>query len=222
MKNMLGPSLMCADLMNLAPEIKEMDEAGVDFYHVDIMDGDFVPNIALGPDFVSQLRNLTGKPLDIHMMVRNPERFIKMFVAAGANMISVHCEATDHLQRTLATIKDSGLKAGVAINPGTPLDRLNYALDVTDYVCVMTVNPGFASQKFIPAMFQKVADLKDLIDESGRDVQIEVDGNIGAASIPRCLDSGASMFVLGTSAVFTSGSSLAANINKTRELVNAP
>lgn len=156
----IGPSLMCADLGRLIEHIHRLDKAEVDFYHFDIMDGNFVPNITLGPDLLKALRPHTDKPFDAHLMVEEPERFIELIAEAGANMISVHAESKVHLQRALQRIRSYGLKAGVALNPSTPLCMLDYVMDCLDYVCVMTVNPGFAGQKFIPSTMRKIKDLK--------------------------------------------------------------
>ncbi|WP_018665385.1 ribulose-phosphate 3-epimerase [Heyndrickxia acidiproducens] len=217
--NKIGPSLMCADLGHLAENIREMDKAGVDFYHLDVMDGLFVPNFTLGPDFIKTVRKLTDKPLDTHLMIRNPERYIDLFAGCGSDMISVHAEATDNLQGALVKIKNAGLKAGVAINPATPLDVLDYVYDVTDYVVVMTVNPGFAGQKFIPAVYEKIARLHEKIEQNHFDIEIEVDGNIGAGTIPACKQNGATMYVCGTSAVFKKEGTLGENVARTRQLL---
>lgn len=219
MAALIGPSLMCADLMNLRLQVEEMDRAGVDYYHVDIMDGNFVPNLALGPDFVRQLRAVTGKPIGIHMMVDAPERYVDTFAACGANLMAVHCEATTHLQRALTQIRAAGMQAGVAINPATPIEQLEYVLDVIDYVCVMTVNPGFSGQAFIPSMYGKIRDLHGLIGRAGCDIRIEVDGNIGAQTIPHCQEAGAEWFVCGTSAVFNPSGTLYDNVQATRRLL---
>lgn len=214
----LGPSLMCADLANLERDIRELDEAGVDFYHLDIMDGQFVPNFTLGPDLVKRIRELTDTKLDVHLMVNEPERHIDLFAECGVDMISVHAEATDNLQRILTNIKAKNIKAGVAINPATSLEFFDYVYDVVDYVVIMTVNPGFAGQQFIPAMYEKISRLRDKIASYGRDIEIQVDGNIGENTIPTCKANGATMYVLGTSAVFNKEHSLKGNMDRTRAL----
>ncbi|AWG44799.1 ribulose-phosphate 3-epimerase (plasmid) [Priestia filamentosa] len=199
---LIGPSLMCADMGILKETVIRLDQAGVDFFHLDIMDGNFVPNFTMGPDLIKSIRPYTNKPFDVHLMVKNPENHLDTFIESGANMISVHVEATDHLQKTLKTIRDKGLKAGVALNPSTPLQELVYVLDTIDYVTVMTVNPGFAGQKFIPLMYQKISDLKHLLNKAEYEIDIQVDGNIGYETIPDVLKNGANMLVCGTSSLF--------------------
>lgn len=216
----IAPSLMCTDLGNVENDIKQLDEANVDFYHIDIMDGQFVSNFTLGPDFVKTVRNLTKKPLDVHIMSFKPESFINLFHEAGADMISIHVEATNNLQGTLKKIQDLGMKAGVAINPSTPLSTLDYVYDVIDYVTLMTVNPGFAGQTFIPSMYGKIAELKAKIQEKNPNIKIEVDGNIGATTIPNCVKAGADWFIGGTSAIYKKDDSLYNNVQKTKELLN--
>ncbi|PEE45836.1 ribulose-phosphate 3-epimerase [Priestia megaterium] len=201
---LIGPSLMCADMGVLKETVIRLDQAGVDFFHLDVMDGSFVPNFTMGPDLIKSIRPYTNKPFDVHLMVKNPENHLDTFIEAGANMISVHAEATEHLQRTLQTIRDKGLKAGVALNPSTPIEELKYVIDTVDYITVMTVNPGFAGQKFIPLMYQKVKDLKHLFDKEGYNIDIQVDGNIGYETIPGVIENGANMLVCGTSSLFKS------------------
>ncbi|MEH7024172.1 ribulose-phosphate 3-epimerase [Priestia megaterium] len=201
---LIGPSLMCADMGVLKETVIRLDQAGVDFFHLDVMDGSFVPNFTMGPDLIKSIRPYTNKPFDVHLMVKNPENHLDTFIEAGANMISVHAEATEHLQRTLQTIRDKGLKAGVALNPSTPIEELKYVIDTVDYITVMTVNPGFAGQKFIPLMYQKVKDLKQLFDKEGYNIDIQVDGNIGYETIPGVIENGANMLVCGTSSLFKS------------------
>ncbi|MFD1388933.1 ribulose-phosphate 3-epimerase [Oceanobacillus oncorhynchi subsp. oncorhynchi] len=212
----LGPSLMCANLGNLERDIRQLDEADVDFYHIDIMDGQFVPNFTLGPDLVKAIRSYTSKPLDIHLMVKEPERHIDLFASCGVEYMSIHAEATTNLHSTLKKIKDYGIKAGVALNPATPVSALSHVLELIDYIVLMTVNPGFAGQQFIPAMYDKIKEVKSIINDHPIDIQ--VDGNIGAATIPTCKEQGATMYVLGTSAVFNSNHTLKENVAITREL----
>lgn len=215
----VAPSLMVTDLSRVGEDIKELDNAGVEQYHIDIMDGHFVPNFTLGPDFVKKINELTNTPLDLHLMIENPENFINMFYEAGADMISIHAEATNNLEGTLQKIQKLGMKAGVAINPATPLSALDYIYPVIDYVLVMTVNPGFAGQKFIPAMYQKIADLRQIIDSKGMNIDIEVDGNLGAQTIPGCVNNGAEWFVGGTSSVYQKDHSLTKNVAAVRQLL---
>lgn len=216
----IAPSLMCTDLGNVEKDIKELDEAGIDLYHIDIMDGTFVPNFTLGPDFVKTVRELTDKPLDIHIMAEKPERFIDLFHQAGSDMIAIHAETTNNLQGTLTKIQDLGMKAGVAINPSTPLDVLDYVYNVIDYVVIMTVNPGFAGQTFIPEMYDKIANLKAEITKRNLNIEIMVDGNIGKDTIPKSKEKGATIFVGGTSSVYKSGLSLTENVKNTRNLLD--
>lgn len=215
----VAPSLMVTDLSRVGEDIKELDNAGVEQYHIDIMDGHFVPNFTLGPDFVKKINELTNTPLELHLMIENPENFIDMFYEAGADMISIHAEATNNLEGTLQKIQKLGMKAGVAINPATPLSVLDYIYPVIDYVLVMTVNPGFAGQKFIPAMYQKIADLRQIIDSKGMNIAIEVDGNLGAQTIPGCVNNGAEWFVGGTSSVYQKDHSLTKNVAAVRQLL---
>ena len=183
------------------------------------MDGVFVPNFGLNLDFVKRVREITEKPLDVHLMVTDPSRYIDTFAEAGADMISIHAEATTNLQGDLARIQAHGLKAGVAINPATSLDVLEYVYDVTDYVVVMTVNPGFAGQKFIPAIYDKIQELSDQIKKRRLKIEIQVDGNIGENTIPKCKDNGATMYIGGSSAVYNSAGTLEENVKKTKQLL---
>ncbi|SDK01122.1 ribulose-phosphate 3-epimerase [Sediminibacillus albus] len=204
----IGPSLMCADMGTLQNTVKRLDEANVDFFHFDIMDGKFVPNFTMGPDMIKSLRAHTNKLFDAHLMIEEPERYIDLFADAGCDMISVHAEAATHLQRTLQKIKNRGLRAGVALNPATPLNCLEYVWDTVDYIVLMTVNPGFAGQKFIPMTLKKITLLKNLIEDSGRNIDIQVDGNISYEVIPQVLERGAEMLVCGTSCLFRKEESL--------------
>lgn len=217
---LIGPSLMCADMGLLRETTARLDSADVDFFHFDIMDGTFVPNFTMGPDMVKSLRPVTDKPFDVHLMVNQPEDHIDLFADAGADMISIHAEATLHLQGVLAKIKKRGLKAGVAVNPATPIDCLRYVLDVTDFVTIMTVNPGFAGQTFIPATYGKITDVLTMIKNSEYDIKIEVDGNIGPKTIPHVLQNGASMLVCGTSSIFKRDDSLENNVKNLRAFLD--
>jgi ribulose-phosphate 3-epimerase len=195
---------MCADWGNLKANVQMLERGGVDYYHFDIMDGNFVPNFTMGPDLLKALRSATDKPFDIHLMVEEPERYIDMFADAGADWISVHAESKTHLQRALQQIRGRGLKAGVALIPSTPLSFLEYVLDVTDYVCLMTVNPGFAGQTFISSMYKKISALRAMIESGGSRTEIQVDGNISYEAIPKVVENGASLLVCGTSSLFMS------------------
>ena len=213
----IGPSLMCANLARLEEDIAALERGGIDFYHFDIMDGRFVPNFSLSPDHIKTLRPLSTALFDAHLMIDEPERYIDMITAAGANMISIHAESKGHLKRNLQHIKSNGLQAGIALNPSTPLHQLDYIMDSIDYVCLMTVNPGFAGQRFIPATMRKLADLKDKIKQSGKDIAIEVDGNISFEITAEVVANGADMLVGGTSSIFSAGASLESNIKQLRE-----
>ncbi|WP_181347087.1 ribulose-phosphate 3-epimerase [Thalassobacillus sp. CUG 92003] len=198
----LGPSLMCADMGLLRSTVEEFDQAGIDYFHFDIMDGNFVPNFSMGIDMVKDLRPHTDKPFDIHLMVAQPDSFIPFFADAGADMITIHAEISGHVQRVLQSIKQQGLKAGIALNPSTPLQALDYIIEDLDYITVMTVNPGFAGQSFIPSMYRKISDLNKLIQASNLDIAIQVDGNIGFETAPQAVAEGADMLVCGTSSLF--------------------
>jgi ribulose-phosphate 3-epimerase len=208
----IAPSILSADFSRLAEEVESVTAAGADLLHVDVMDGHFVPNITLGPPLVSSLDQVTDLPLDIHLMIEHPERFIDAFRKAGADWISVHAEACPHLHRTVQQIKETGARAGVALNPATPLSYLEVVLGDLDFVLIMTVNPGFGGQKFIPTVVEKIRKLRGIIDKAGLAVEIEVDGGIKIDNIAKVGRAGGEVFVAG-SAVFESkdyGATLAA------------
>jgi ribulose-phosphate 3-epimerase len=200
----IAPSILSADFARLAHEIEKVEIAGADVLHLDIMDGHFVPNLTIGPPVVSSIRKITNLPLDVHLMVDCPECLLDEFIRAGANWISVHIEADVHLDRTLHYIKKNGIRGGVAINPATSLSLLDEILPSADYVLVMTVNPGFGGQEFIPSTLKKIRRLKDSIVSNGYPTRIEVDGGIGPDNLDSILTAGADIIVAG-SAVFSAG-----------------
>ncbi len=203
MKKYLSASIMCADLLNMEKSIKDLERAGIDYLHVDIMDGAFVPNITLGFDLINALKKLTDIPLDVHMMVNEPSKFIDLMNLSGNDILCVHFESELHIARTLESIKKKGIKAGLAINPGTPVENLRYASDLIDMALVMSVNPGFAGQKIVPFAERKVKDARELLDSLGHhEILIEVDGNISPENGMLLSRAGADIFVLGTSALF--------------------
>ncbi len=198
------PSILSADFSKLKDEIIEVEEAGADIIHCDIMDGHFVPNISFGAKIVSDVDKITDLPLDVHFMIDNPERFIDEFHRAGANYISVHFENNLHLNRIIHQIKDLGIKAGVVLNPSTPVFMLEDIIRFVDYVLIMSVNPGFGGQKFIDNSVRKIGKLKEMISGYNPDCCIEVDGGIGVDNIKEISEAGADMFVCGAS-IFNSG-----------------
>ncbi|NBD31563.1 MAG: ribulose-phosphate 3-epimerase [Cyanobacteria bacterium] len=202
-QTVIAPSILSADFSRLGEEIKAVDKAGADWIHVDVMDGRFVPNITIGPLIVNAIRPLTDKPLDVHLMIVEPEKYVADFAKAGADIISVHAEhnASPHLHRTLQLIKDQGKQAGVVLNPGTPLELIDYTLELCDLVLIMSVNPGFGGQKFIPAILPKIRQLRKMCDERGLDPWIEVDGGLKGNNTWQVLEAGANAIVAG-SAVF--------------------
>jgi ribulose-phosphate 3-epimerase len=201
---LIAPSLLASDFASLATEIAAAERGGADLLHVDIMDGHFVPNLTMGPPVVKAIKRVARVPLDVHLMIEEPDRFIEAFVEAGASMISVHAEVLYHLNRTVHFIKSFGVKAGVAINPGTPVVALEEIAGDVDHVLVMTVNPGFGGQTFIPRSESKVRAVRQLLDRAGSKAPIEVDGGIDTTNAGRIVAAGARILVAGTS-IFGSG-----------------
>lgn len=197
----VAPSILAADLAALGSAVRRVEAAGADFIHIDVMDGQFVPNITFGPGTVRALRAVTGLPLDVHLMIADPDRYLADFAAAGADIITVHAEACLHLHRTLQRIRELGVKAGVAYNPATPLESLPLVADQADLVLVMSVNPGFGGQKFIPGALAKIRAAAKMMSESGCAAEIEVDGGVNSENAPQVIAAGATVLVAGT-AVF--------------------
>ena len=197
----IAPSILAADFTRLGEELQAIEQAGADWVHIDVMDGHFVPNITLGPFVVEAVKRATSLPLDVHLMIEEPERYIEDFVRAGANTVGVQVEACPHLHRTVGQIRDAGARACVVLNPATPASAVDVVLPDVDQVLVMTVNPGFGGQKFITSMLPKIEALRARIDELALDVTLEVDGGIASETIARAAAAGADTFVAGT-AVF--------------------
>lgn len=206
MSKLLSASVMCADLMNMEKSIRELEKAGIDYLHVDIMDGSFVPNITLGFDFINAVKRITDIPLDVHMMVNNPAQFLDLMNLGKDDYLCIHYEGDIHAQRTLAKIREKGCKSGLAINPQTPVECFEHLLDYMDMALVMTVSPGFAGQKIFAGAGDKVRKTRDFLDEKGfRNIPIEVDGNISPENGAMLSKVGAEIFVLGTSSLFIKG-----------------
>jgi ribulose-phosphate 3-epimerase len=217
----LAPSILSADFARLGDDVMKAEEAGADWIHVDIMDGHFVPNMTIGPPVVAALRRVTRLPLDVHLMIEQPDRYVDAFADAGADLITVHQEATRHLHRTLEAIRECGARPGVAINPATPSGTLDEILALVDMVLVMTVNPGFGGQRFIRSTLRKIEMLRRSLAERGMpEVEIEVDGGIAPATAPEVTRAGATVLVAGA-AVFNDRASVADNLTALRRAIPA-
>lgn len=194
----IAPSILSANFAKLGEEVKEVEKAGAELIHIDVMDGHFVPNITMGPIVVEALRPLTTLPLDVHLMIENPDLYIESFAKAGADYITVHVEACPHLHRTLQLIRSFGVKSGVVLNPHTPVETIQHVLEEVDLVLFMTVNPGFGGQKFIHSVVPKVRQLAETIREKELAIEIEIDGGINEETIVPCVEAGATIFVAGS------------------------
>ncbi|WP_269715167.1 ribulose-phosphate 3-epimerase [Caulobacter sp. NIBR2454] len=209
---LIAPSILASDFAKLGEEVRAITAAGADWVHIDVMDGHFVPNITIGPDVVKALRPHSALPFDVHLMIAPADPYIEAFVAAGADYVSVHPEAGPHLNRTLQLIRQLGAKAGVVFNPSTPVETIEWMMEDIDLLLVMSVNPGFGGQSFITSQLKKVERLRAMIDASGRDIQLEVDGGVNPITARDCVNAGATALVAG-SAVFKGGpDAYAANI----------
>lgn len=214
----IAPSILTADFLNLGEQIAAAEQAGVDYIHVDVMDGRFVPNLTIGPLITAALRRATSLPLDVHLMIVEPERYIEDFAKAGADIITVHQEVSPHLHRTLQAIRDLGCRAGISINPATPVNTLDDAIYACDLVLVMTVNPGFGGQSLIPEAVGKISQVRQMVRDRGLNVEIEADGGINARTIASIVQAGAETIVAG-SAVYRPGTSVADAVAELRAAV---
>ncbi len=209
---LISPSILSADFARLGEEVRAIDAAGADWIHVDVMDGHFVPNITIGPGVVKALRTHTTKPLDVHLMISPVDGFLEAFAEAGADIITIHPEAGPHPHRTVQAIKALGKQAGISLNPASPAKLLDYLIDDIDLVLVMSVNPGFGGQSFIASQLRKIEAVRKMIDKSGRDIRLEVDGGVDIANARSCVEAGADVLVAGTATFRGGPGSYAANI----------
>ncbi|HEY0960496.1 MAG TPA: ribulose-phosphate 3-epimerase [Novosphingobium sp.] len=209
---LISPSILSADFARLGEEVRAIDAAGADWIHIDVMDGHFVPNITIGPGVVKALRPHTDKPFDVHLMISPVDAYLEAFASAGADIITVHPEAGPHVHRTVQAIRGLGKQAGISLNPGTPAKMLDYLIDEIDLVLVMSVNPGFGGQSFISSQLRKIEAVRKMIDKSGRDIRLEVDGGVDLGTAQSCVDAGADVLVAGTATFRGGPERYAANI----------
>ena len=220
MKKLISASILNADFSCLESQIQAAEKAGVDWIHLDIMDGHFAPNLSFGPQIGTFVRKMTKLPIDTHLMIDNPDQFIDAFADAGADYISVHVEGNPHIHRTLQNIQNKGKHAGIVVNPGTPVQSIYPVLHMVKYVLIMSVNPGFGGQSFIPAMLDKLRRTKSLLEATGSEAMIQVDGGIDPSNIRECYEAGATNFVAGSS-IFKHADGIAAGINALRQALAA-
>jgi ribulose-phosphate 3-epimerase len=197
-KIQIAPSILSCNFLELGKEIENVEKAGADLIHIDVMDGHFVPNITIGPLIVEAIKKIASKPLDVHLMIDNPGAFVNDFAVKGADIITIHAEADSHLFRTLEVIKSSGKKAGVSLNPSTPLAFLDHVIHIVDLIVIMTVNPGFGGQAYIPSMEEKIRNTRKMIQKSGRKIGLEVDGGLKADNAKKIVQAGGDILVMGT------------------------
>ncbi|KKW91141.1 ribulose-phosphate 3-epimerase [Sphingobium chungbukense] len=213
---LISPSILSADFARLGEEVRAIDEAGADWIHIDVMDGHFVPNITIGPGVVKALRPHTKKPFDVHLMISPVDLYLNAFAEAGADIITVHPEAGPHIHRSIQHIKSLNVQAGVVLNPGTPAKMLDYLIDDVDLILVMSVNPGFGGQSFITNQLRKIEAIRKMIDKSGRDIRLQVDGGIDFKTAPLAIEAGADVLVAGTATFRGGPSAYADNIRTLR------
>ena len=219
-KVLFGASLMCADYLNLERDIHLLEQNGIDYLHFDVMDGHFVPNFGLNLDLLRKARAITNLPINVHLMIENAEDYVDAYLDAGCNSLSFHQEPTYHIQRVLQKIRDYNVRAGIALNPATPLNTLDYILDDLDFVLIMTVNPGFAGQALVPNTLKKISDLRKILTRKKLDIDIQVDGNVSFENIPHMIHAGATMLVGGTSSLFVKNMEISESAQKVFSLIS--